>query len=112
MKTHKIIILQNAEQGVFMKHKNFVSMAALLILALSAVFLVTACPTGTGPSSGGTLTLPIHRHNELHLLTFLLLKLPLYQPFYVPPFRSCYLYNILLSTYNHTTKKIKIKTFR
>lgn len=50
MKTHKIIILQNAEQGVFMKHKNFVSMAALLILALSAVFLVTACPTGTGPA--------------------------------------------------------------
>lgn len=45
-----------------MKHKNFVSMAALLILALSAVFLVTACPTGTGPSSGsnsgGTLTPP------------------------------------------------------
>lgn len=50
MKAHKIIILQNAEQGVFMKHKNFVSMAALLILALSAVFLVTACPTGTGPA--------------------------------------------------------------
>lgn len=50
MKTHKIIILQNAEQGVFMKQKNFVSMAALLILVLSAVFLVTACPTGTGPA--------------------------------------------------------------
>lgn len=33
-----------------MKHKNFVSMAALLILALSAIFLVTACPTGTGPA--------------------------------------------------------------
>ena len=50
MKTHKIIILQNAEQGVFMKQKNFISMAALLILVLSAVFLVTACPTGTGPA--------------------------------------------------------------
>ena len=41
-----------------MKHKNFVSMAALLILVLSAVFLVTACPQGTVPSSGGTLTPP------------------------------------------------------
>ena len=58
MKAHKIIILQKAEQGVFMKHKNFVSMAALLILVLSAVFLVTACPQGTVPSSGGTLTPP------------------------------------------------------
>lgn len=50
MKTNKIIILQNAEQGVFMKQKNFISMAALLILVLSAVFLVTACPTGTVPA--------------------------------------------------------------
>jgi len=57
VKAHKIIILQNAEQGVFMKHKNFVSMAALLILALSAVFLVTACSTGTGPSGSNNLGL-------------------------------------------------------
>ena len=40
-----------------MKHKNFVSMAALLILVLSAVFLVTACPTGTGPSGSNNLGL-------------------------------------------------------
>lgn len=75
MKAHKIIILQNAEQGVFMKHKNFVSMAALLILALSAVFLVTACPTGTGPSSnnnsGGTLTPPAVSAEETELTALL-----------------------------------------
>lgn len=75
MKAHKIIILQNAEQGVFMKHKNFVSMAALLILALSVVFLVTACPTGTGPSSGsnsgGTLTPPAVSAEETELTALL-----------------------------------------
>ena len=75
MKAHKIIILQNAEQGVFMKHKNFVSMAALLILALSAVFLVTACPTGTRPSSGsnsgGTLTPPAVSAEETELTALL-----------------------------------------
>ena len=36
-----------------MKHKNFVSMAALLILALSAVLLVTGCNHGTSSSSSG-----------------------------------------------------------
>ncbi|UTC89986.1 hypothetical protein E4N87_04465 [Treponema denticola] len=58
-----------------MKHKNFVSMAALLILALSAVFLVTACPTGTGPSSGsnsgGTLTPPAVSAEETELTALL-----------------------------------------
>ena len=58
-----------------MKHKNFVSMAALLILALSAVFLVTACPTGTGPSSGsnsgGTLTPPAVSAEETELAALL-----------------------------------------
>ena len=62
-----------------MKHKNFVSMAALLILALSAVFLVTACPTGTGPSgsnnSGGTpsetLTPPAVNAEETELTALL-----------------------------------------
>lgn len=48
MKNNKI--LQNAEQGVFMKHKNLISMAALSILLISAVVLVTGCPTGTTPS--------------------------------------------------------------
>lgn len=75
MKAHKIIILQNAEQGVFMKHKKFVSMAALLILALSAVFWATACPTGTGPSSnnnsGGTLTPPAVSAEETELTALL-----------------------------------------
>lgn len=75
MKAHKIIILQNAEQGVFMKHKRFLSMAALLILALSAVFLVTACPTGTRPSSGsnsgGTLTPPAVSAEETELTALL-----------------------------------------
>lgn len=58
-----------------MKHKNFVSMAALLILALSAVFLVTACPTGTGPSSGSnsgeTLTPPAVSAEETELTALL-----------------------------------------
>lgn len=58
-----------------MKHKNFVSMAALLILVLSAVFLVTACPTGTGPSSGsnsgGTLTPPAVSAEETELTALL-----------------------------------------
>lgn len=54
-----------------MKHKNFVSMTALLILALSAVFLVTACPTGTGPSSGGTLTPPAVSAEETELTALL-----------------------------------------
>ena len=58
-----------------MKHKNFVSMAALLILALSAVFLVTACPTGTTPSSGsnsgGTLTPPAVSAEETELTALL-----------------------------------------
>lgn len=58
-----------------MKHKNFISMAALLILALSAVFLVTACPTGTGPSSGsnsgGTLTPPTVSTEGTELTTLL-----------------------------------------
>ena len=69
--------MQNKE--FFMKHKNFVSMAALLILALSAVFLVTACPTGTGPSgsnnSGGTpsetLTPPAVNAEETELTALL-----------------------------------------
>ena len=75
MKAHKIIILQNAEQGVFMKHKRFLSMAALLILALSAVFLVTACPTGTTPSSGsnsgGAVTPPAVNAEETELTALL-----------------------------------------
>ena len=54
-----------------MKHKNFVSMAALLILVLSAVFLVTACPQGTGPSSGGTLTPPAVSAEETELAALL-----------------------------------------
>ncbi|UTY26612.1 hypothetical protein [Treponema denticola] len=58
-----------------MKHKNFVSMAALLILALSAVFLVTACPTGTGPSgnnnSGGAPTPPAVSAEETELTALL-----------------------------------------
>lgn len=58
-----------------MKHKNFVSMAALLILALSAVFLVTACPTGTGPSgsnnSGGAVTPPVVNAEETELTALL-----------------------------------------
>lgn len=33
-----------------MKHKNFVSMAALLIFLISAMVLVTGCPTGVTPS--------------------------------------------------------------
>lgn len=58
-----------------MKHKRFLSMAALLILALSAVFLVTACPTGTTPSSGsnsgGAVTPPAVNAEETELTALL-----------------------------------------
>nr|WP_303935676.1 hypothetical protein [Treponema denticola] len=58
-----------------MKHKRFLSMAALLILVLSAVFLVTACPTGTTPSSGsnsgGAVTPPAVNAEETELTALL-----------------------------------------
>ncbi|UTC63963.1 YceI family protein [Treponema sp. OMZ 788] len=67
-----------------MKHKNFVSLAALLILVLSAVFLVTGCPTGSAPSgntgSGGgssEITTPPSINTEGVELTALLGKIGL-----------------------------------
>lgn len=67
-----------------MKHKNFVSLAALLILVLSAVFLVTGCPTGSAPSgntgSGGgssEITTPPSINTEETELTALLGKISL-----------------------------------
>ena len=61
-----------------MKHKRFLSMAALLILVLNAVFLVTACPTGTGPSGSNNLGLiPPTVSTEETELTALLGKISL-----------------------------------
>lgn len=127
MKAHKIIILQNAEQGVFMKHKKFVSMAALLILALSAVFLATACPTGTGPSSnnnsGGAPTPPAVSAEETEL-TALLGKIRLDKTIITAVTESITIYNlspvsevraeiasnnIELIEYEATTNQLKVK---